>query len=105
MDSFIIIMITAPGEEEAVRIAKHLVSEKLASCTNIIPGIRSIYTWNGKLCDEKEVLLIAKSQTKLMDKIINRVKTLHSYDVPEIIALPMVKGSEDYLHWIEESTS
>ncbi len=101
----IIVFITSPNEDEAVKIAKALVEAKLAACVNIIKNIRSIYRWQEKVEDETEVLLIAKTQKKLFSALSKKVKELHSYEVPEIIALPIIEGSEDYLKWLKEVTS
>ena len=101
----IIVMVTASSEDEAVRIGRILVKERLVACANVMPGLRSLYVWQGNLCDEGEVLIIMKSRRTLFQKIEERVKALHSYDVPEIIAVPIVDGSEDYLAWIDASTS
>lgn len=100
----IVVFITSSSEEEAARIAGALVSEKLAACVNIIRNIRSIYAWQGKVCDDAEVLMIVKTQKSLFSRLKDRVKGLHSYNVPEIIAMPIVDGSEDYLKWVREST-
>lgn len=100
----IVVYITAPDENEAVKISNALVSEKLAGCINMIKGIRSIYQWQGKIEDEPEVLLIVKSRRHLFERLKNRVKELHSYSVPEIIALQVIEGSEDYLKWLKEVT-
>jgi len=81
------------------------VEERLAGCVNIVMPIRSIYRWQGKIEDETEVLLIVKTQKELFAHLKTRVKELHSYAVPEVIALPVVDGSEDYLNWLEEVTS
>ena len=101
---YITIFITVGSAEEGENIGKALVEERLIACVNIIPGIRSIFHWEGKICDEEELLLIAKSKEGLFHKIKERVIELHSYDVPEIIALPIPWGSEDYLKWIGEVT-
>lgn len=101
---FEIVFITAPNEKTAVKIAKAFVEEKLAACVNIVKNIRSIYAWQGKIEDEPEVLIIAKTQKKHFKKIVNKVKGLHSYTVPEIIALPIIDGSKDYLDWLEKAT-
>ncbi|MDP3259189.1 MAG: divalent-cation tolerance protein CutA, partial [Thermodesulfovibrionales bacterium] len=77
---------------------------RLAGCVNIIRNIRSIYMWQGKIEDEAEVLMVAKTQRNLFAKLCKRVKELHSYTVPEIIAMPVVEGSEDYLKWLNEVT-
>lgn len=104
MTDYIVVFITAPNEDEAVRIAKELVGSELAACVNIIKGIRSIYRWKGAIEDDAEMLLIAKTRLELMDPLRERVKGLHSYSVPEIIAIPITAGSGDYLSWIGEVT-
>jgi len=100
----IVVFITASNEDEAAKIAKALVESKLAACVNIVRNIRSIYLWQGKIQDEPEVLMIVKTQKKLFSALSARVKELHSYTVPEIIALPIVEGSEDYLKWLKGVT-
>jgi len=100
----IVVFITASNEDEAAKIAKALVENKLAGCVNIIKNIRSIYSWQGKIEDEPEVLMIAKTQKHLFDSLMKKVKELHSYTVPEIIALPIIEGSKDYLKWLKEVT-
>jgi periplasmic divalent cation tolerance protein len=100
----IVVYITAPNEDEAARIAKTIVEERLAGCVNIVKGIRSIYSWQGKIGDDSEVLMITKTQRHLFELLKRRVKELHSYTVPEIIALPVIEGSEDYLNWLKEVT-
>lgn len=101
----VVILITAPSTEEAQKIAHSLVAEHLVACANIISQVQSIFFWQGKVRDEREVLVICKSRAPLFGKISRRVKELHSYTVPEIIALPIIKGSTDYLHWIHEVTN
>ena len=100
----IIILITVSSPDEGVKIAQALVAEHLAACVSAIPGVRSFFFWEGKAQDAAEVLLVCKSRRALMDKVIERVKSLHSYTVPEIIALPIVAGSPDYLAWVNDST-
>jgi periplasmic divalent cation tolerance protein len=100
----IVVFITASDEDEAAKIAKALVEARLAGCANIIKDIRSIYSWQGKIEDEKEALMIVKTQKTLFDSLTKKVKELHSYSVPEIIALPIIQGSEDYLKWLKEVT-
>lgn len=102
--SEIVVFITAPKEEEAVKIARALVNERLAGCVNILKNIRSIYSWEGKIEDEKEFLMIAKTRKSLFKPLQARVKELHSYTVPEIIAVPIIEGSADYLKWLKEVT-
>lgn len=100
----IVVFITAPNEDEAAKISKALVEARLAGCVNIIKNIRSIYSWQGKIEDEREVLMIVKTQKPLFDSLMKKVKELHSYKVPEIIALPIVDGSVEYLMWLREVT-
>lgn len=100
----IVVYITAPKEDEAARIAKTIVEEGLAGCVNIIRGIRSIYSWQGKIEDEPEVLMIVKTKKDLFEPLSKKVKELHSYTVPEIIALPIIEGNKDYLRWLKEVT-
>ncbi len=100
----IVVYITAPSEDAAAVIARALVEQKLAACVNIVRNIRSIYSWQGKIEDDAEVLMIAKTQQKHFGALSEKVKELHGYDVPEIIAVPILKGSADYLQWIKDST-
>jgi periplasmic divalent cation tolerance protein len=102
--SEIVVFISASNEDEAAKIAKALVEARLAGCVNIIKDIRSIYSWQGKIEDEKEVLMIAKTRQKLFSAFEKKVKELHSYTLPEIIAMPVVEGSSDYLEWLKEVT-
>jgi periplasmic divalent cation tolerance protein len=100
----LVVYITAPNEEEGAKIARTLVEERLAGCVNIVRPIRSIYRWQENIEDDTEVLMIVKTQKKLFTSLNSRVKELHSYTVPEVIAVPVVDGSEDYLKWLEEVT-
>ena len=102
--SAIVVLVTASNEDEAAKIGKALVEERLAACANIIPKIRSIYRWEGKVADEPEAMMLIKTTDGAFDALLERVKELHSYSVPEIIALPIGAGSSEYLSWIEEST-
>lgn len=101
---YMVVFITAPNEEEAVKISKTLVEEKLAGCINIVKNIRSIYFWQDKIEDESEVLMIVKTKSDLFDELEKRVKSLHSYTVPEVIGIKINKGSEEYLKWLSEVT-
>lgn len=87
---------------ESGKIAKLLVEERLAACVNIT-NVKSCYRWQGEFCEDSEALLIVKTEKSMVDKIIKRIKEVHSYEVPEIIALPIVAGSEKYLEWVDES--
>ena len=96
----IIILITTSTEEEAHHIAHLLLNQRKAACINIVPGIDSLFWWRGELDKAKESLLIAKTLASLLPEVITLVKGVHSYQVPEIIALPILGGNEDYLRWI-----
>jgi periplasmic divalent cation tolerance protein len=100
----IIVFITAPSEDEAVKIANAVVATRLAGCVNIIKNIRSVYRWEEKIEDEAEVLMIVKTRKELFESLAGKVRELHSYSVPEIIALPIVEGSEDYRQWLRKVT-
>jgi periplasmic divalent cation tolerance protein len=101
----LVVFITASSEDEAAKIARPLVESKLAGCVNIIKNIRSLYRWEENVEDEQEVLMIAKTRKDLFHELTKKVKELHSYTVPEIIALPIIEGSEDYLNWLRDVTS
>ena len=101
---YIIVHVTAPNEEEASKISRTVVEERLAACVNIIRSVRSIYRWQGRLEDEQEVLMIIKTKRTLFERLQGRVKELHSYTVPEIIGLPVIEGSEEYLNWLGQET-
>jgi periplasmic divalent cation tolerance protein len=95
---------TCKDRRQAAAIARALVKEKLAACVTIVPGVASIYVWEGKLEEGREVLLIIKSRSALSKKLTARVKMLHSYSVPEVVTLPIASGNPDYLRWVREST-
>jgi len=99
----IVILITCANKRQAERIAKHLVKQKLVACVNIVDKIKSIFWWQKRIDSADEVLLIAKSKKSSLNKVTRLVKSLHSYQVPEVIALPIVAGSRDYLNWLNES--
>ncbi|MDH4300369.1 MAG: divalent-cation tolerance protein CutA [Dehalococcoidia bacterium] len=99
----IVVLITAGSGEEARKIAKLLVKEKKAACVNILPGVDSLFWWKGKIDSARENLLFVKTRASLFPEIVNLVKEIHSYGVPEIIALPITGGSEDYLRWLDSA--
>jgi periplasmic divalent cation tolerance protein len=101
----VIVFVTAASEQEAASISRALVEEGLAACANIIPRIRSLYRWEGKIQDEGEAMIIIKSREALFERIKSRVKELHSYEVPEITAIKIDKGDSAYLQWIESVTT
>ena len=101
---YIVVLITVPDFETGKKIAKALVEEKLGACVNITTAeVNSIYYWKGNIEDDNENLLIIKTRKDKFESLVNKVKELHPYTVPEIIALPIVVGSEDYLNWIDET--
>ncbi len=102
--SYIIVFVTCSSAEEAEKIASALVEKRVAACGNIVPDIRSIFWWKDSLESEQELLLILKSRSELFPQIEEIVTSLHSYDLPEIIAIPIVTGSDAYLDWIERET-
>ncbi len=99
---YVVILVTAGSEEEGRKIAKGLLKERCAACINIIPRVDSRFLWKGKIERATEALLIIKTKRSYLNRVIKLVKRLHSYEVPEIIALPIMGGNEDYLQWIEE---
>lgn len=104
MSEPMIVFVTCGSEEEALNISRALVEEQLAACVNLISPVRSIYRWEGKIWDEKEWILIIKTQKERFGELERKVKSLHSYSVPEIIGLPIVEGASSYLEWLEEMT-
>jgi periplasmic divalent cation tolerance protein len=95
---------TCRDRRQATAIARALVKEKLAACVNVVPGVRSIYVWEGRLEEGREVLLLIKSREALSKRLTARVKELHSYSVPEVVTMAIVSGNAAYLRWIREST-
>lgn len=105
MTEHIVVFVTTAGSEDAERIARALLEARQAACCNIIAGVRSLYHWQEKIADDQEVLLVIKSRAELFEQIKGTVTALHRYAVPEIIALPITAGSENYLKWINESVA
>jgi periplasmic divalent cation tolerance protein len=105
MDGFIVIYVTTGSAEEAERVAQTLVGEKLAACVNRIKSVRSIYRWQGQVEQSDEELLIIKTRKELFSAVEKRVRELHSYSVPEIIALPVIAGSAAYLGWLRDQVA
>ena len=99
----IVVFVTARDKKEAAGIARGLLEARLVACANIMEGVSSLFWWEGKIDSGSEVLLILKSRKPLLKKIVGKVKSLHSYQTPEIIAMPIVGGSKDYLAWIDSS--
>jgi periplasmic divalent cation tolerance protein len=100
----VVIFVTTANKKEAEKIASSLVKEKLAACVNIMENVHSLFWWQGRVDEAYEALLIVKTRKALLSKLIKKVKSLHSYEVPEIIALPIIAGNREYLQWLNEST-
>jgi periplasmic divalent cation tolerance protein len=103
-DDAVFVYITAPSHAEAVKIGRALVAERLAACANALPGVRSVYWWQGEMEEADEAVLVVKSRATLAGRLIDRVKSLHSYTCPAIVVLPIVAGNPDYLAWIAAET-
>ena len=103
-EEFVVVLVTAPSAEGATRIGRALVEERLAACANVVGPMTSIYRWQGTVEEASEHLMLVKARATDFDRIAARVRELHAYDVPEIIALPIRGGSPAYLAWLAEST-
>jgi periplasmic divalent cation tolerance protein len=99
-----VVLVTCPDDDGALALARALVEERLVACVNVVERVRSIYRWNGEVCDDREALMIIKTRDGVVRDVVERVIELHPYDVPEVIALPVVAGAEPYLSWVCEST-
>lgn len=99
-----VVLVTAPDEEKAASIAQTLVEENLIACANLIPQLRSIYRWEGKVCDEREVLLVLKAPSAHFAALQARIISLHPYTVPEVLRLEVTDGNEKYLRWVLGAT-
>lgn len=104
MSEPIVVLVTCGSEEEALKIANSLVEDRLAACVNLISPVRSIYRWEEKIWDEREWILFIKTEKQRFEDLEKMVKSLHSYSVPEIIALPIIEGASSYLNWLKEMT-
>jgi len=96
----IVVFSTFPTEDKAADVARTLVTEQLCACVNLIPPVRSIYLWQGQICDERETLAIIKTTRERFDALRERLIELHPYEVPEVIALPVEAGHQPYLDWV-----
>ena len=97
-----LILCTCPDGDTARRLAESLVGERLAACVNLLPGLTSVYRWEGRIQHDSEVLLLIKTVEARVEPLAERLRQLHPYEVPEIIALPIVSGASDYLNWVSE---
>ena len=105
MSHELLVLVTTSSYDEAASIAGALVSERLAACVNVVPAIESIYRWEGKVTHDREALMIIKTTDERYPELERRVKDLHSYSTPEVIALRIERGSSDYLEWLRNSTA
>ncbi|AGC46635.1 divalent ion tolerance protein [Myxococcus stipitatus DSM 14675] len=104
MTDAILVLVTAPSSDKAAELARTVVEEQLAACGNILPGLRSIYRWEGKVQDDAEALILFKTRTSLFDALRSRIVALHPYQVPEVLRVDVADGHAPYLAWILEST-
>jgi periplasmic divalent cation tolerance protein len=102
---FVVVFVTSPGRDVSSAIASALVEERIAACVNVVPGLLSVYRWEGKVQQDPEELLVIKTRRDRLGRLEERVKDLHPYDVPEVVALPILGGSRDYLAWLADSTA
>ena len=100
----LVVLVTASSQQEALLIGRGVVQKKLAACVTVVPNVTSIFEWEGAVCEEREWLLIMKSQADVYDALESEVKALHGYEVPEIIALSVTTGSSEYLSWVKAMT-
>lgn len=98
---YMIVLVTMANKQEAEKIIQHLLDDKLIACANIIGSVTSFFRWSGNIERAEECLVLLKSRKDLFERLTEVVKTMHSYEVPEILALPVVEGSKDYLDWLE----
>lgn len=101
---YVLVLVTAPPGE-AERLARLAIERELAACVNLVPGLRSIYRWQGRICEDGEVLLLLKTRSALVPALREQLVAAHPYELPEVIALPIVAGHAPYLHWIAEATA
>jgi periplasmic divalent cation tolerance protein len=99
-DTYVIVIVTTSSKQEAEKIAQHLLDQRLIACANIIGPVSSLFHWSGKIERAEEYLMLLKSRKDLFEQLVETVKALHSYEVPEILVLPVVGGSEAYLGWL-----
>jgi periplasmic divalent cation tolerance protein len=101
--SYIVVMITTPNKEDATKIVRSLLRKRLIACANIVGPVSSVFWWKGKIEEENEFLVLMKSHKNLFERISEKITKIHSYDVPEIIALSLREGSQPYLDWLKTS--
>ena len=97
------VFVTVADEQQAIDVARAVLDRRLAACVNIVPGVRSLYRWEGEIHDDPELLCVMKTRAELFDALADAVRAAHAYDVPEIIALPIINGNPPYLKWIDDN--
>jgi periplasmic divalent cation tolerance protein len=100
--SYIIVFVTVSNSQEAEKIADVLLNERKAACVNMVSSVKSKFWWEGKIDSAEESMLIVKTRMSLFNEVVSRIKEVHSYEVPEIIAVPIIAGNDDYLRWISD---
>lgn len=105
MENLLVVYITCPSYEAAETLSRQLLEEKLAACCNILQGVRSLFWWENKIDEDEESLIIVKTQKTRLNELVEFVQEHHPYDVPEVIALPIVGGSQEYLDWVKQETT
>ena len=105
MTEVMVVLCTFPDAEKARQIGTHLVERQYAACVNLLPGVESIYWWDGSICKETEVMAVFKTTRAAFPQLSGELKALHPYDQPEIVALPVADGDADYLQWVADQAS
>lgn len=103
-EEFLVVYVTVPSREAGLSLSQQLVSSQLAACVNMVPGVTSVYQWEGKVTTDEELLLVIKTRRALLQELTVAVKANHPYATPEVLALPVLGGSPDYLAWLLAST-
>ncbi len=104
MTDVVAVLVTVPDADRGAELTRSLVEARLAACGNVVPGVRSIYRWEGRIQDEGEALVVLKTTRRRVPELLERIRGLHPYDVPEILAIPVEEGTQAYLDWVVEST-
>lgn len=100
---YAVVLVTVPSLDEGRRIAKGVLEQRLAACVNLLPGVQSLFWWEGRLEEAEETLMVLKTKEEVLSRLIEAIKGLHSYSVCEVLALPVLQGNQAYLDWIEET--
>jgi periplasmic divalent cation tolerance protein len=104
-DDCIVVLVTVPDHNIARKVSEAVLTARLAACVNVLPGIQSMYWWEGKIADEQEVLLLMKTTEARFESLSQTIRSAHPYEVPEIVAVPVVRGLPQYIEWIRRETS